>query len=286
MSTPEARQTAHAQHFRHLHQAGNPFILANVWDIGSARMLAAAGAVALATTSSGHAFTVGLPDMGHVPREQALAHAAQLVQATKLPVSADCENGYGDTAEQVAETVRRAIAAGLAGCSIEDTMLPDDKPYPFAEAVVRIQAAVVAARQAAADFVLTARADGVMLGHYHADEALRRLLAFEAAGADVLYAPMLPDMAALEKICNAVSAPVNVLVAGDFCRYTVADFASIGVARLSLGGSLARLTQAAVQQAAAAMLDGGTFLSLAKAANGDEIEAMLIQGAADAPPQA
>ena len=255
-------QTEHARFFRQLHQAGNPFILANVWDIGSAKTLAQMGAVALATTSAGHAHTLGKKDMGEISREETMTHAAALIAATGLPLSGDCENGYGHSPEDTAETVRQAIAAGMAGCSIEDTMLPQDSPYPLADAVARIKSAIVAARQHADEFVLTARADGMMLGHYDLAEAIRRLQAFEQAGADVLYAPMPPDMESLAIICDSVSAPVNALISGQFCRYTITDFARIGISRLSLGSSLARTTHVAVNNAARAMFKDGDFSSL------------------------
>ena len=268
-------QTTRAQFFRQLHQAGNPFILANVWDVGTAKLLAASGAVALATTSSGHSHTLGRADMGNVSREESIAHAATIVAAAPVPVSADCENGYGHSPQDTAETVRQAITAGLAGCAIEDTMLPDDKPYSIKDAAARIQSAVVAARETADEFIITARADGMMLGHYGLDEAISRLRAFEEVGADVLYAPMPPDMKSLARICDSVSAPVNALVSGQFCQYSITDFARVGVARLSLGGTLARVTHAAVVNAARAMFVDGDFSPLTKAADGEQIESML-----------
>ncbi len=168
---------------RALHQKGNPFTLCNAWDNGSAKVLAALGAQALATSSAAHAFTLGHPD-GAITRDLALSHAADIVAATPLPVSGDFENGFGDDPETCAETVRMACEAGLAGISIEDTMLPGDGAYEFDLAVERIRAASDAARALPRDFVLVARADGIMQGSYDLDEALRRLVAFEAAGAD------------------------------------------------------------------------------------------------------
>ncbi len=237
-------------------------MLVNIWDAGSAKTAAAAGAVALATTSAGHAWTLGKPDTGHISREEAAAHATQMAAATDLPVSGDCENGYGHSPKEVAATVRRCIAAGLAGCSIEDTMLPDAAPYPFSDAVLRIESAVAAARNAAADFVLTARADGIMHGRYDLAEAIRRLRAFEAAGADVLYAPEPPDMDALARICDSVAAPVNALAAGKFCRFSLADFARAGIARVSLGSALARTAQNAAENSVREILHTGDFISL------------------------
>jgi len=263
--------------FRELHVPGTPFILANAWDIGSARMLAAMGAKALATSSAAHAFTLGVPDMGQVPRDVALAHASDLVAATPLPVSGDLENGYGHDPASVAETVTLAAKAGLTGCCIEDTMLPSDSPYDFAQAVERIEAGAAAAKAADGDFVLTARADGVMLGHYDLDEAIRRLKAFEEAGADVLYAPMPADMDALHSICRALEKPVNALCAGRFTQYRLADFARIGVARISLGSALARATHKIIHEAGEAMFGVGDMSRLGQVVGSDIIDPMLTR---------
>ncbi|MSU89273.1 isocitrate lyase/phosphoenolpyruvate mutase family protein [Rhodobacteraceae bacterium 2CG4] len=264
--------------FRALHRPGDPFILANAWDAGSARMLAALGAEAIGTTSAGHAFTLGRPDMGHVSRDEALAHAEALVTATPLPVSGDLENGYGAAPEVVAETVRLACAAGLAGCSIEDTDLPGSGAYDRADAVERIRAAAAAARALPRDFVLLARADGVMTGAYGMDEAQVRALAFAAAGADAVYVPLPPDMAALAALCRAVPVPVNALAAGSFARRTRAEFAAAGVARISLGSALARATHRVIAETARAMFDKGEFAGLGGIA-GDAVDALLRDGA-------
>lgn len=261
--------------FRDLHVPGAPFILANAWDIGSARMLAAMGAKALATSSAAHAFTLGLPDMGYVPRDVALTHAAEMAAATPLPVNGDLENGYGHDAASVAETVTLAARAGLAGCGIEDTMLPADTPYDFAQAVERIEAAAAAARTVKGDFVITARADGIMLGHYGLDEAIRRLKAFEKAGADVLYAPMPADMEALQRICRALDKPVNALCAGRFSQYRLDDFARIGVARVSLGSALARVTHAVIHDLGQTMFERGDMSGLSAAISSDIVDPML-----------
>lgn len=263
-------QTERAQFFRQLHQRGNPFVMVNVWDAAGAQTAAAAGAAALATTSAGFAATVGKKDLGNLSREESVRHAEELAAATNAPVSGDCENGYGHSPAEVANTIRMCIAAGLAGCSIEDTMLPDLSPYSFSDSVLRIESAVKAARDAAADFVITARADGIMHGRYDLDEAIRRLRAFESAGADVLYAPEAPDMESLARICDAVSAPVNALAAGAFCRFSLADFAAAGVARVSLGSALFRAAQnenaaqSAVQKIVQDILQNGSFLQLQK----------------------
>jgi len=261
--------------FRDLHAKGQPFVLANIWDRGSALMMEGLGARALATSSAAHAFTLGRPDGGTVSRDEALAHASEILSVTKLPVQGDFENGFGDDPETCAETVRLAAEIGLAGICIEDMMFPSVDAYAFDLAVDRIRAASAAARALRQDFVLTARADGVMTGRYDTDEALRRLLAFEAAGADCLYAPVLPDMAAVARICAATSAPVNVLVAGPYAKVALAGFAQAGVARLSLGSALARVTHAAIRDAANGMFGAGDFTALSAAMSGDAVDALL-----------
>lgn len=268
--------TTKAKTFRELHVPGKPFILANAWDIGSARLLAALGAQAIATSSAAHAFTLGVPD-GHVGRDRAVAHAKELSMAVDLPVSGDFENGFGVDVESVVTTINAAIEAGLAGCCIEDTALPSRDSYAFAHAVERIEAAVAAIRQHGQDFVLTARADGVLLGTYDVAEATRRLQAFQAVGADVLYAPALPSIEALAQVCNAVDAPVNVLCAGPFTQYTVADFASAGAARISLGSSLARVTHRVIIDSARAMFETGVLSPLGNGASGGEVNRYLAQ---------
>ncbi len=261
--------------FRQLHIPGKPFILANAWDIGSAKMLAALGAQALATTSAGHAFTLGVKDMGDISRSQSLAHSAELVGATSLPVSGDLENGYGHSPQEVATTIILAAEAGLAGGCIEDTVLPSKTPYEFAAAVERIEAAVEARQSLNLDFVLAARADGIMNGQYDTTEAIRRLRAFEKAGADVLYAPLPPSMEDLAQICRSVEAPVNALAAGKFANYKVADFANIGVARISLGSALSRVTHTAILNSANQMFETDDFSSFAGTIGAAQVEGLF-----------
>lgn len=263
--------------FRALHRPGDPFVLANAWDAGSARMLAALGAQAIGTSSAAHAFTLGLPDGGHVGRDAALAHAEALVAATPLPVSGDFENGFGEAPETCAETVRLAAEAGLAGISIEDTALPGEAPYDRALAVERIRAAAAAARSLRRDFVLVARADGVMTGRYGMAEALARITAFDAAGADCLYVPLPPTLADVAAVCRATAKPVNALAAGRFTGNTRADFAAAGVARISLGSALARLTHRAIRDAANAIFGAGDFAPLAAGMPGAEVDALLAR---------
>jgi len=265
---------------RSLHRPGDPFVLANAWDRGSARVLAALGAEAIGTTSAGFAFTRGLPDGARITLDEALAHAEDLVGATPLPVSGDLENGYAEAPEGVADCIRRAAGVGLGGASIEDTDLPGDGAYPLFLAVERIRAAVAAARALPRDFVLVARADGLLTGAYGLDEALARAAAFAEAGADCVYVPLLPDLAALARLCRAVPVPVNALAAGALARADRAAMAAAGTARISLGSGLARLAHAALVEAAREILGQGRFEGLARGASGAEMAALLARGAA------
>jgi 2-methylisocitrate lyase-like PEP mutase family enzyme len=269
---------ARHQAFHDLHQSGC-FVIPNPWDRGSARMMAALGARALATSSAAHAFTLGRPDMGGVTRDEALAHAADLVAATPLPVSGDFENGFGDAPDTVAETVRLSFEAGLSGISVEDTrMVPGNPAYPFDLAVERIRAGAAAARALGRPFIFCARADGVMNGSYDLAEGIRRLQAFEAAGADLLYLPVPPGRAELAQVLASVSRPVNALAAGPLKAMTLAELAAMGVRRISTGSQIARLTHAAIRDSVSAMLDHGSFAPLAGTASGDEIDALLLKG--------
>lgn len=267
--------------FHDLHQSGC-FVIPNPWDRGSARMMAALGARALATSSAAHAFTLGRPDMGGVSRDEALAHAEGLVAATPLPVSGDFENGFADDPDGVAETVRLAAEIGLSGCSIEDTVMVEGNPaYGFDLAVERIRAAESAARGLGRPFVLCARADGVMNGSYDLAEGIRRLQAFEAAGADLLYLPAPPGKAELAQVLASVKKPINALAAGPIRALTVPELAAMGVRRISIGSQVARVTHAAIRDSVAAMLEDGSFAPLTAAASGDEIDALLKKGSGD-----
>jgi 2-methylisocitrate lyase-like PEP mutase family enzyme len=271
---------ARHQAFHDLHQQGC-FVIPNPWDRGSARMMAALGAKALATSSAAHAFTLGRPDMGHVTRDEALAHAADLISATDLPVSGDFENGFGDNPDDVAETVRLSGEAGLSGISVEDTqMIPGNAPYAFDLAVERIKAGVAASRALNRPFIFCARADGVMHGTYDLAEGIRRLQAFEAAGADLLYIPVPPGKTELAKILASVTKPVNALAAGPLKAMTVAELATMGVRRISTGSQIARLTHAVIRETTTAMLAQGSFAPLMGTANGDDIDALLLKGSA------
>lgn len=242
--------------FRALHEGAGAFVIPNPSDIGMAKLLADMGFKALATTSAGYAFTRGLAD-GAVGFEDMIDHCREIVGATSLPVSADLENGKGDSPELAAETVFAADAAGLCGCSIEDhTGDPADPIYDFGLAVERIAAAAEAARALDEDFVLTARSENFLWGRPDLDDTIRRLQAFEKAGADVLYAPGLADIETVRTLCSAVGKPVNVLAVPGF---TVTALSEAGVRRISLGSKLTTAAFGAVERAAREMLQHGTF---------------------------
>ncbi|MEM1385029.1 MAG: isocitrate lyase/phosphoenolpyruvate mutase family protein [Pseudomonadota bacterium] len=242
--------------FRALHADGC-FVMPNVWDPGSAHLFGGLGFQALATTSAGYAFSRGMRDgAGDLTLEQNLAHAADIAAATDLPVSADMENGYADSPAGVAETVHRVAEAGLAGLAIEDVRPDREAPaYPFDEAVARIEAAVGAANEA--DIVLTARADGMLARAYDFDSALRRLKAFEAVGAEVLYAPGQPGLVKIKALCAAIEKPVNHVIGLGASGCSLAELTAAGVRRISTGGSLARLVFGALLQSGREMQDGG-----------------------------
>ena len=253
------RETHPGAAFRALHARAGAFVIPNPWDRGTACILASAGFEALATTSAGFAYSHGVPD-GGVTRAQVLAHCREIVGATELPVSADLENGFGDTPEEVAETIRAAAATGLAGGSIEDhTGRPEDPIYDFNLAVDRVAAAVEAVRALPHDFVLTARAENFLHRRRDLDDTIKRLQAFEAAGAEVLYAPGLADMESIRTVCAAVTRPVNVVMGLAGTDFSVAALAEAGVKRISVGSALARLAYGAVLKAGQEMAGPGTF---------------------------
>lgn len=263
-------QSEKAAAFRRLHEGPGAFVIPNPWDAGTALILAALGFEALATTSSGVALSLGRRDgEAAVSRDEALRNAAAIIQATPLPVSADLENGFGDDPETVAETIRMAAEAGLVGCSIEDaTMRPHDPIYPMSQAVERVAAAVEAARSLPFPFTLTARAENFLHGRSDLDDTIARLRAFEAAGADVLYAPGLGTVELVRAVCAAVSKPVNVLATRHF---TVPQLAEAGVRRVSLGGTFSRAALSAFVVAAHEVHDHGSFTFLEGAASGAEL---------------
>jgi len=253
-------QSDKAAAFRALHAQPGAFVIPNPWDIGSAKLLALAGYKALATTSAGMAWSIGRPD-GGVTRDEALAHARAIVAATPLPVSADLENGFGDAPADCAETVRGAATAGLVGCSIEDASGRADEPiYPLELAAARVQAAVAAARALPFPFMLTARSENFLHGRPDLEDTLRRLRAFAAAGADVLYAPGLSTREQITAVVKAVAPkPVNLLASPALGAVTVTDLGALGVKRISVGGLLARAAYSAALRAAREMAAAGTF---------------------------
>lgn len=260
--------------FRQLHKQGC-FIIPNPWDRGSARILAAMGFPALATTSAGMAFSLGQPE-GTASREQILDHCRMIVGATALPVSADLEKGFGDSPESCAETITAATKTGLAGGSIEDhTGDPENPIYDFNLAVERIQAAAEARDALPADFVLTARAENFLWNHPDLDDTIKRLQAFEAAGADVLYAPGLRDIATIRTVCENLGKPVNVVMGMPGATFGQQELADAGVRRISVGSALARLAYGSLVAAAGEMAKDGSFTFSNNAMGFAELEAFF-----------
>lgn len=265
------RQAEQARIFQELHARAGAFVIPNPWDAGTARILASLGFEALATTSMGYAFSTGRRD-GAVGRDEALRHAAELANATPLPVSGDLENGFGDAPECAAETVRLAAAAGLVGGSIEDaTGRPDAPIYAREEAVERLRAAAEAARGLPFPFVLTARAENYLHGRADLQDTIARLQAYQEAGADVLYAPGLPGREAIAEVVRSVDRPVNVVMGLRGVRLSVAELAEIGVKRISVGSALCRAALGAVIRAGREMREQGTFEFAAEAASPKEL---------------
>lgn len=272
-----AVQADKAAVFQALHGRPGAFVLPNPWDAGTARLLAAQGHVALATTSAGLAFMLGRRD-GTCSRAETLANARLIVDATDLPVAADLENGFGDAPADAAETIRLAAEAGLVGGSIEDASGDPARPiYGMALATERIAAAVEAARALPFRFMLAARAENFLHGLPDLDDTIRRLQAFEQAGADVLYAPGLPDLAAVRAVCGAVTRPVNVLATAGK-GWTVQSLADAGARRISLGGGLSRAALAAVARAGRETLEAGTFGFLGNAMTSAEVAGIMQAG--------
>jgi 2-methylisocitrate lyase-like PEP mutase family enzyme len=255
------RQYAKGKRFVELHARPGAFLIPNPWDAGTAKILEHMGFEALTTTSAGLAYALGKPDgAGLISREETLANAKAIVDATDLPVAADLENGYGDTPDAVAETIRLAGEAGLVGGSIEDaTGHARDPIYAFAHAVDRVAAAVETARRLSFPFVLVARAENFLHGRPDLDDTIRRLQAFEDAGADALYAPGLTTAEEIRTVCASVGQPVNVVMGLKSGSFSVAELAELGVRRISVGSALSRAALAAFMSAAREMLDHGTF---------------------------
>ena len=255
MSTQKEKADA----FAALHRGPKAFVIANPWDAGSARILAGLGYPALATSSGASAGVLGRRD-GKVTREEALAHARAIVEAVDVPVSADLEKGFGDRPEDAAETIRRAGEVGLVGGSIEDATGDKDRPlYDFEHAVERVAAAVQAARKHSFPFTLTARAEGFLRGKPDLDDVIRRLQAFEQAGADVLMAPGLPDLAAVRAACAALKKPFNFMAGIKGKSFSVAELEAAGARRISVATSFYRAAMSGLVEAAREAKERGSF---------------------------
>ena len=264
-----------ASSFRHLHERPGAFVIPNPWDAGTAVILASLGFEALATTSAGLAFALGLRDGGGLDREAAIANVRAIAGATDLPVSADLENCYADDPKVAAQTLVMAAEAGAVGGSIEDATGDPARPiYDFTLAVERVAAAVEAVRALPFPFTLTARAENFLMGRADLDDTLRRLQAYEKAGADVLYAPALPDLDAIRMVCATIGKPVNVL-AGARQTHSVAELAEAGAKRISVGSALNRAALGAFLKAARELKTSGTVDFLKDAAPYADIQALM-----------
>jgi 2-methylisocitrate lyase-like PEP mutase family enzyme len=254
-----------AVRFRALHEAPGYFVIPNPWDGASARILAGLGFLALATSSGAQAGTLGRRD-GKVTRDEALAHARAIVSATDLPVAADLEKGFGDAPAAAAETIRLAAQVGLVGGSIEDATGDKDKPlYDAAHAVERVAAAVEAARKLSLPFTLTARAENFLRGNPNLDDTIKRLQAFEKAGADVLMSPGLPDLEAVRVVCKALTKPFNFMAGMRGKSFSVAALEAAGVRRISLATSLYRAAMTGLIEAGREAIEQGSFAFVERA---------------------
>jgi len=268
-------QQEKAVRFRALHDEPGVFVIPNPWDVGSARMLAGLGFQALATSSAASACALGLRD-GELTRDGALAHARSIVDATDLPVSADLENGFGDAPEVVAETIRLAVDVGLVGCTIEDSTGNQDSPlYDPRLAVERIAAAAQAAHALPFPFILTARAHNFLFPNPSLDDTISRLQAFERAGADVLFAPGLPDLDAVRAVCAAVTKPFNFMAGIKGKSFSVRELAAAGVRRISLATSLYRAAMTGFLEAARQVKDSGQFGFLDRCVTTPELHQLM-----------
>ena len=280
-SIRRASQAEKANRFQALHRRPGAFVIPNPWDAGTARILESLGFEALTTTSAGLAFALGKSDGdGSVTRDEALANAKAIVDATDLPVAADLENGYGHSPEIAAETIRLAgEMAGLVGASIEDATGDPERPiYDFQLAVERVAAAVEAARALLIPFVLVGRAENFLHGRPDLDDTIRRLQAFEEVGADVLYAPGLTKADDIRAVCAAVKKPVNVVMGLKNASFTVAELAALGVRRISVGSALSRAALGAFVRAAREIRENGTFRFANEAIPYAEVNELVVKG--------
>ncbi len=268
---PRLTQLAKAHAFRALHQRDSAFIIPNPWDVGTARVLAHVGFEALATTSMGYAFSLGRRD-NTLDRRETMAYASAIAASTDLPVSADLENGFGDAPEVVAETIRLASAAGVVGGSIEDATGRADHPiYEMEHSIDRVRAAVEAARALPFAFTLTARAENYLHDRQDLKDTIKRLQAYQEAGADVLYAPGLASRGDIAAVVSSVDRPVNALMGLQGVQLSLAELAAIGVRRVSVGSSLSRVALGSFLRAAREMRENGTFTYAAEAVSPKEM---------------
>jgi 2-methylisocitrate lyase-like PEP mutase family enzyme len=268
-------QTERGQAFRALHERDRAFIIPNPWDVGTARLLAHLGFEALATTSAGYAFSLGKRD-NTIGRDETMAHVAAIVSATDLPVSADLENGFGDAPESVAETIKLAARAGLVGGSIEDVYRRGDcEMYELEHAVDRVRAAAEVVRGLPFRFTLTARAENYLAGRPDLKDTIKRLQAYQEAGADVLYAPGLSRKGDIATVVRSVDRPVNVLMGLQGVQLSIAELSAMGVRRVSVGSALSRAALGAFLRAGQEMQEHGTFTFAEEAVSYRDLSAMF-----------
>jgi 2-methylisocitrate lyase-like PEP mutase family enzyme len=268
-------QSQKAQEFRALHARADAFIIPNPWDVGTARLLAHLGFEALATTSMGYAFSAGQRD-NTLDRDRMMKHVAEIAAATELPVSADLENGYGESPQVVAETIKRAAQAGAVGGSIEDASGKPEHPiYELEHSVERVRAAAAAAREVPFSFTLTARAENYLHSRPDLKDTIKRLQAYQEAGADVLYAPGLATREDIAAVVSSVDRPVNVVMGLRGVQLSLAELSALGVKRVSVGSALCRTALGAFLRAAREMRDHGTFDFAKQAASAQEITALF-----------
>ena len=274
--SPTLSQAEKGEIFLSMHHQNEAFIIPNPWDIGTARLLAQLGYRALATTSAGYAFSIGQRD-NTIDRETMMRHVGDIVKATNLPVSADLENGFGHSPETVAETIQLSSNVGLVGASIEDATNQKDSPiYEFELAVDRMRAAVEAKRSFAHPFVLTGRSENYLVGRPDLKDTIKRLQAYQDAGADVLYAPGVTSKDDIAAIVRSVDRPVNVVMGLQGVKLSLAELSEIGVKRISVGSALSRAALGAFLRAANEMLEKGTFDFADDAVSYAEIDAMFV----------
>jgi 2-methylisocitrate lyase-like PEP mutase family enzyme len=274
-AAPMVTQAAKGRAFRALHERDGAFIIPNPWDVGTARLLAHLGFEALATTSMGYAFSVGRRD-NTLDRQETVAYSSAIASATNLPVSADLENGFGDAPEIVAETIGLAASAGVVGGSIEDaTGHPDHPIYEMEHALERVRAAVAAARALPFPFTLTARAENYLHGRQDLRDTIRRLQAYQEAGADVLYAPGLATKDDIATVVSSVDRPVNVVMGLQGVQLSLSELSAIGVRRVSVGSALCRAALGAFLRAAREMKENGSFAFAAEAASPREMSVIF-----------